>query len=59
MNKGRYGKFGGQYVNEMLMPALEELEEAYEKILPDPGFQKEYRKLLRDYAGRPTPLYHA
>jgi len=59
MKKGRYGRFGGQYVSEMLMPALEELEEAYEKILPDPGFQKEYRRLLRDYAGRPTPLYHA
>ncbi len=57
--KGRYGRFGGQYVSEMLMPALEELEEAYEKMLPDPGFQKEYRRLLRDYAGRPTPLYHA
>jgi tryptophan synthase beta chain len=57
--KGRYGRFGGQYVSEMLMPALQELEEAYEKIVPDPGFQKEYRRLLRDYAGRPTPLYYA
>ena len=57
--KGRYGRFGGQYVSEMLMPALQELEEAYEKMLPDPGFQEEYRRLLRDYAGRPTPLYHA
>lgn len=57
--KGRYGRFGGQYVSEMLMPALQELEEAYEKMLPDPGFQNEYRRLLRDYAGRPTPLYHA
>lgn len=57
--KGRYGRFGGQYVSEMLMPALQELEEAYEKMLKDPGFQKEYRRLLRDYAGRPTPLYHA
>lgn len=57
--KGRYGRFGGQYVSEMLMSALQELEEAYEKMLPDPGFQNEYRRLLRDYAGRPTPLYHA
>jgi tryptophan synthase beta chain len=57
--KGRYGRFGGQYVSEMLMPALQELEEAYEKMLPDPGFQEEYSRLLRDYAGRPTPLYHA
>ena len=57
--KGRYGRFGGQYVSEMLMPALQELEEAYEKIVPDPGFKKEYQRLLKDYAGRPTPLYHA
>ena len=59
MRKGRYGIFGGQYVSEMLMPALQELEDACEKILPDPRFQKEYGELLRDYAGRPTPLYHA
>jgi tryptophan synthase beta chain len=59
VSKGRYGIFGGQYVSEILMPALLELEEACEKILPDPGFQREYRELLRDYAGRPTPLYHA
>ncbi len=59
MTKGRYGVFGGQYVSEMLMPALDELEEAYEKFRGDPGFQEEYRGLLRDYAGRPTPLYHA
>ena len=59
MRKGRYGIFGGQYVSEMLMPALQELEDACEKILPDPGFQKEYGELLRDYAGRPTPLYYA
>ena len=59
MRKGRYGIFGGQYVSEMLMPALLELEEACEKILPDPRFQMEYGELLRDYAGRPTPLYHA
>jgi tryptophan synthase beta chain len=59
VSKGRYGIFGGQYVSEMLMPALQELEEACEKILPDPEFQKEYGELLRDYAGRPTPLYHA
>jgi tryptophan synthase beta chain len=59
LRKGRYGIFGGQYVSEMLMPALQELEDACEKILPDPGFQREYGELLRDYAGRPTPLYHA
>jgi tryptophan synthase beta chain len=43
----------------MLMPALQELEEAFEKVYPTPGFQREYRELLRDYAGRPTPLYYA
>ena len=59
MNKGRYGKYGGQYVNEMLMPALIELEEAWIKHYPSEGFQKEFKTLLRDYAGRPTPLYYA
>ena len=59
MVKGRFGRYGGQYVSEMLMPALQELEEAFEKVYPTPGFQREYRELLRDYAGRPTPLYHA
>ena len=59
MKKGRYGKFGGQYVSEMLMPALQELEAAFEEICSTPRFQEEYRELLRDYAGRPTPLYHA
>ena len=59
MKKGRYGNFGGQYVSEMLMPALQELETAFEEICSTPRFQEEYRELLRDYAGRPTPLYHA
>ena len=59
MRKGRYGKFGGQFVNEMLMPALIELEEAWEKHFPTESFQEELNKLLRDYAGRPTPLYYA
>ena len=59
MVKGRFGRYGGQYVSEMLMPALQELEEAFEKVYPTPGFQREYRELLRDYAGRPTPLYYA
>jgi tryptophan synthase beta chain len=57
--KGRYGRYGGQYVSEMLMPALQELEEAFEEIYPSTEFQEEYLKLLRDYAGRPTPLYKA
>ena len=59
MMKGRFGRYGGQYVSEILMPALQELEEALEKIYSTPDFQKEYWELLRDYAGRPTPLYCA
>ncbi|MDP7208038.1 MAG: pyridoxal-phosphate dependent enzyme, partial [Candidatus Bathyarchaeota archaeon] len=59
MRKGRYGRYGGQYVSEILMPALIELEEAYERIIPNTEFQEEYQKLLKDYGGRPTPLYHA
>ena len=59
MSKGRYGRYGGQFVNEMLMPVLIELEEAWDKHYPLESFQKELDKLLRTYAGRPTPLYHA
>ena len=57
--KGKFGKYGGQYVSEVLMYALIELEEAFEKIYPTKEFQKEFRELLRDYGGRPTPLYYA
>ncbi len=57
--KGRFGRFGGRYVNEMLMPALLELEEKFERLYPDPKFQKEYQNLLKNFGGRPTPLYHA
>ncbi len=59
MSKGRFGKYGGQYVSEILMQALIELEEAFEKIYPTQEFQREFTELLRDYGGRPTPLYHA
>jgi tryptophan synthase beta chain len=59
LNKGRFGRYGGQFVNEMLMPVLIELEEAWEKHYSTREFQEEFNKLLRDYAGRPTPLYHA
>ncbi len=59
MKKGRYGEFGGQYVSELLMPALIELEEAFEKHYNTDEFQMEFIELLRDYAGRQTPLYHA
>lgn len=57
--KGYFGPYGGQYVPEILMPALEELEKAYEEVSRDEAFWAEYRKLLKDYAGRPTPLYFA
>lgn len=59
MLKGRFGRYGGQYVSEILMQALIELEEAFEKIYPTPEFQEEFMGLLRDYGGRPTPLYYA
>ena len=58
-SKGRFGKFGGQYVPEIVMPALNELEAAYEKYKKDPEFQKSFKKLLHEYAGRPTNLYYA
>lgn len=56
MSKGHFGKYGGRYVPEMLIPALEELEKAYFDAKKDPSFQKEFDDLLRNYAGRPTPL---
>jgi len=59
LKKGRFGKYGGQYVNEILMPVLVELEEAFNKYYPSPEFQEEFKGLLRDYGGRPTPLYYA
>ncbi|GBD13695.1 Tryptophan synthase beta chain [bacterium HR24] len=56
---GRFGPFGGRYVPETLMAALQELEEAYLAARDDPAFRAELEALLRDYAGRPTPLYFA
>jgi tryptophan synthase beta chain len=56
---GHFGRFGGRYVAETLMPAILELEAAYRRIAPAPEFQKELSGLLRDYAGRPTPLFFA
>ncbi len=55
----RFGRYGGQYVPETLMPALAELEQSWSAARADPGFQAELDGLLRDYAGRPTPLYLA
>lgn len=56
---GRFGKYGGRYIPETLVPAIEELESAYEKNKRDPEFQKELSYYLSSYAGRPTPLYFA
>ena len=57
--QGRFGRFGGKYVPETLMPALFELEAAYQQYRNEPGFQVELQQLLRDYVGRATPLYFA
>ena len=56
---GHFGPYGGRYVPEVLMSPLEELEKAYIAARQDPEFQAELNSLLRHYAGRPTPLYHA
>ncbi|MCE7063629.1 tryptophan synthase subunit beta [Dyadobacter sp. CY343] len=56
---GYYGSFGGAFIPEMLYPNVEELRENYLQIINDPSFQKSYNDLLRDYVGRPTPLYRA
>jgi len=57
--KGRFGVYGGRYVPETLMAALEELEREYDKAKRDRGFQRRLDELLRTYAGRPTPLFFA
>ena len=56
---GRFGEFGGRYVAETLMGPIEELAAAYERFSADPEFQAEFRAELRDFVGRPSPLYHA
>lgn len=56
---GRFGKYGGQYVPETLMPAMLELEEVYAQVRRDKTFQKELQDCLTQYVGRPTPLYFA
>ncbi|MBD3238882.1 MAG: tryptophan synthase subunit beta [Candidatus Moranbacteria bacterium] len=58
-NLGHFGKLGGRYAPEMLIPALEELETAFNKAKKDPEFQKELMDLYENYDGRPTPLYYA
>ncbi|MFN3309035.1 MAG: tryptophan synthase subunit beta [Anaerolineales bacterium] len=59
MNQTKFGLFGGQFVPEVLMPALAELEEAYQQALNDPAFLSDFQHLLRTYVGRPTPLTFA
>jgi tryptophan synthase beta chain len=57
--KGYYGEFGGAYIPEMMYRNIEELRLNYLRFINDPSFQQEFRQLLKDFAGRPTPLYFA
>ena len=57
--KGYYGDFGGAYIPEMLFPNVEELRQNYLKITAEPAFKEEFDQLLKDFVGRPTPLYFA
>ncbi|MDF3076495.1 MAG: tryptophan synthase subunit beta [Sphingobacteriaceae bacterium] len=57
--KGYYGDFGGAYIPEMLYPNVEELRSKYLEIMHEPGFQEEFQQLLKDYVGRPSPLFLA
>src|SRR5689334_7272389 len=57
--RGYYGKFGGAFIPEMLFRNVEELRTRYLDIIHEASFQEEYRLLLNDYVGRPTPLYFA
>lgn len=59
MQRGRFGIYGGQYIPETLMPAILELEEAYERLKDDPGFKAELSELYANYAGRPSLLTYA
>lgn len=58
-DRGHFGLYGGRYVAETLMPALVTLEQAYRDATADPAFMSEFRRMLRDYVGRPSPLYLA
>lgn len=58
-DEGFFGKFGGAYVPEILYRCVDDLRRVYREILDSPDFRREYRALLRDYVGRPSPLYHA
>ncbi|MBN2520376.1 MAG: tryptophan synthase subunit beta, partial [Bacteroidales bacterium] len=54
---GYYGSYGGAFIAEMLYPNIEELKNRYLEILSDEKFQNDFKKLLKDYVGRPSPLY--
>ena len=58
-SKGKFGDFGGQFVPETLMFALEELEESYKKYITNNDFLSDLNNLANEYIGRPTPLYFA
>src|SRR5271157_3182292 len=58
-NKGFYGRYGGQFVPEILIPALDELEQAYHDFIDNDESGKTFHRYLNEYAGRPTPVYHA
>ena len=57
--KGYYGRFGGAYIPEILHKCVEDLRRNYLRVLESESFREEYRTLLRDYVGRPSPLYFA
>ena len=57
--KGYYGEFGGAYIPEMLYPNVEELRQQYLDVMQEDSFQEEFKQLLKEYVGRPTPLYYA
>jgi tryptophan synthase beta chain len=58
-DRGFYGEFGGAYIPEMMYSNIEELKDKYLNILEDKEFREDFDLLLRDYAGRPSPLFHA
>ncbi|MGX8682572.1 MAG: tryptophan synthase subunit beta, partial [Bacteroidales bacterium] len=58
-NEGFYGDFGGAYVPEILHKCVNDLQQTYLSVIESESFQQEYRQLLRDYVGRPSPLYLA
>ena len=56
---GFYGEFGGAYIPEILYKCVDELRKAYLPVIESEEFKQEFRRLLQDYAGRPSPLYYA